>query len=363
MALPGTPFLNIALIAEQRSTYRDQGYSDEECAALPHIGEADKVLTTLQELGHHVTLVPGIQALVKHLAAGTNKHWDLAFNMAQGFHGLAREAQIPALLDAYQVLYTFSDAATMALCQNKVSTKIILAHHKIPTAPFTVISREEQKLNLENLTDMLPHYPLFLKPVTEGSSKGIDTFSKVTEPADLESAVKKLRSLLPDQDILVEPFLSGREFSVSILGTGAQSRVIGVTEFLWKKPSSDRTVRNGSCNSLEFASRKSKCSDTDMLVERNDPGLMADTQVKAACQVALDAWKTFGCRDAGRVDIRFSSNELDAVPNVLELNPISGLLPGHSPLARSTEANGFPYKNLLAAIIQSALARKAAGNT
>jgi D-alanine-D-alanine ligase-like ATP-grasp enzyme len=167
---------------------------------------------------------------------------------------------------------------------------------------------------------MIPHYPLFLKPVTEGSSKGIDGVNKVMEPADLESAVKKLRSLLPDQDILVEPFLSGREFSVSILGTGALGRVIGVTEFFWKKPSSVNTVRNGNCNSLEFASRKSKSSDSGMLVERNDPGLMTEPQVKAACQVALDAWKTFGCRDAGRVDIRLSSNKPDAVPNVLEVS-------------------------------------------
>ncbi|GFF69979.1 hypothetical protein IFM61392_02876 [Aspergillus lentulus] len=357
MTFPDTP-LQIALIAELRSTYHDQGYSEEECAALPHNGEVNQVLTALQELGHHVTLVPGIKALVKHLAAGTNKDWDLVFNIAQGCHGLAREAQVPALLDAYQVPYTFSDAATMALCQNKVATKIILAHHKIPTAPFAVISWAEQNLSLEDLTHMIPHYPLFLKPVTEGSSKGIDGFNKVMEPADLESAVKKLRSLLPDQDILVEPFLSGREFSVSILGTGALGRVIGVTEFFWKKPSDVGTVRNGDCNSLEFASRKSKSSDSDMLVERNDPGLMTESQVKAACQVALDAWKTFGCRDAGRVDIRLSSNKPDAVPNVLELNPISGLLPGHSPLARSAEENGHSYKNLLAAIIQSALARK-----
>ncbi|GFF55679.1 D-alanine--D-alanine ligase [Aspergillus udagawae] len=327
MALPETPSLNIALIAEQRSIYHDQGYSDEECAALPHNGEASHILTTLQELGHHVTLVPGIQSLVKHLAAGTNKDWDLAFNIAQGFHGLAREAQIPALLDAYQVLYTFSDAATMALCQNKVYTKIILAHHGIPTAPFSVISRADQKLRLDDLSEMLPHYPLFLKPVIEGSSKGIGKFNKVTEPAELESAVRKLRSLLPDQDILVEPFLSGRELSVSILGTGVQSRVIGVTEFLWQNPSSDSAPGNRSHSSLEFASRKSKCSDTNILIVRNDAGLMAETQVKVACQVALDAWKTFGCRDAGRVDIRFSSNEHNAIPNVLEVS----LLRSNSP--------------------------------
>jgi D-alanine-D-alanine ligase-like ATP-grasp enzyme len=124
MAVTDNPPLNIALIAEQRSTYRDQGYSEEECAALTHSGEVEAVLSTLEKLGHHVTLVPGIQSLVKHLAVGTNKDWDLFFNMAQGFHGLAREAQVPALLDAYQALYTFSDAATMALCQNKAHTKV-----------------------------------------------------------------------------------------------------------------------------------------------------------------------------------------------------------------------------------------------
>ncbi|KOC14126.1 D-alanine--D-alanine ligase [Aspergillus flavus AF70] len=97
-----------------------------------------------------------------------------------------------------------------------------------------------------------------------------------------------------------------------------------------------------------------------MLVVRHDPGLMAEPQVKVACQVALDAWRSLGCRDAGRVDIRFSSDEHDAVPNVLELNPISGLLPGHSPLPSSAEENGLPYKRLLAAIIQSALTRKSA---
>lgn len=81
-------------------------------------------MTSLQNLGHHVTMVPGIQPLVQHLAAGEHKDWDLVFNMAQGFHGPSRESQVPALLEAYQVPYTFADAATMAVCQNKALTKV-----------------------------------------------------------------------------------------------------------------------------------------------------------------------------------------------------------------------------------------------
>lgn len=116
--------LRVALISEQRSNYLELGYSQEECAALTHDGEIQAVLSTLKNLGHHTTLVLGVESLVQQLAAGNHKDWDLAFNMAQGFHGPARESQVPALLEAYQVPYTFADCATMALCQNKANTKV-----------------------------------------------------------------------------------------------------------------------------------------------------------------------------------------------------------------------------------------------
>jgi D-alanine-D-alanine ligase-like ATP-grasp enzyme len=120
----GSTSLRVALISEQRSNYLQLGYSEEDCAALTHDGEIQAVLSTLKNLGHQVTLVPGIESLVQQLAAGKHKCWDLAFNMAQGFHGPARESQVPALLGAYQVPHTFADAATMALCQNKANTKV-----------------------------------------------------------------------------------------------------------------------------------------------------------------------------------------------------------------------------------------------
>lgn len=119
-----TTRLKIALVAEQRSTYLGLGFTNEECAALTHDGEIKAVAGTLETLGHEVTLVPGVSYLVEYLSAGTYKKWDLVFNMAQGFHGPAREAQVPALLEAYSIPFTFSDAATMALCQNKGNTKV-----------------------------------------------------------------------------------------------------------------------------------------------------------------------------------------------------------------------------------------------
>lgn len=124
MAWPSLP-LRIALVSEQRSDYLKLGYSEEECAALTHHGEVEAVLTTLQNLGHEVTSIAGIESLVQSLAAGDHENWDLVFNMSQGFHGPSRESQVPSLLEAYRIPYTFADAATMALCQNKANAKVI----------------------------------------------------------------------------------------------------------------------------------------------------------------------------------------------------------------------------------------------
>lgn len=165
-------------------------------------------------------------------------------------------------------------------------------------------------------TASLPSYPLFLKPVTEGSSKGIDPTNKVRSEADLEPAIRNLAAKCPGQDILVEPFLPGREVTVSILGTGSRSRVIGIREHIWQTKN-----KNGYTSKLDFASQRCKSSGDQMLAY-NDTVDTSDSLIQAACQVSLDAWNVFGCRDAGRVDLRFDS---DGIPNVLEVSPSASM--------------------------------------
>ena len=105
---------------------------------------------------------------------------DIVFNMAEGLRGPNREAHVPAICEFYGVPYTGSDPFTLSLCLDKRRTKETLAYHEIPTAPFVVVERAEQ---LAGLTDAvrrgarygraLLRLPLFVKPVHEGSSKGI----------------------------------------------------------------------------------------------------------------------------------------------------------------------------------------------
>ncbi|KAL4894292.1 hypothetical protein BDV59DRAFT_207305 [Aspergillus ambiguus] len=359
MAKSWVSCLNIALISERRSEYLQRGYSEEDCAALTHEGEVEAVMATLSKLGHRVTLVDGIEPLVKKLAAGGDEcDWDLAFNMAQGFHGSSRESQVPALLEAYNIPYTFSSAATISLCQNKGDTKIMLDYHRIPSAPFVVIPANKPTMSFSSLPGPLKSYPLFVKLTTEGSSKGIDQISKVKNLAELEDAVRNLKVKFSGQDILIEPFLAGREFTVSILGTGQCSRVVGVREHVWTGPSGSND--NGEVNTIpeNFATRESKCANEKLLqVHDYELRSITDSQISAASLVALRAWRVFNCRDAGRVDIRFDSNEPRSVPNVLEINPIAGLLPGHSPLPESAQRSGISFEELLNSIIESVLQR------
>ncbi|KAI9036460.1 D-alanine--D-alanine ligase family protein [Aspergillus affinis] len=351
------PRLTIAVVSEQRSSYLQDGFSQEDCAALTHDGEVEGIVTTLKKLGHHVVLVRGIRSLVQHLANSGERDWDLVFNIAQGFFGSAREAQVPALLEAYEIPYTFADAATIALCQNKSITKIVLDHHHIPSAPFTVISTSKHNISDCILDSGSLTFPLFVKLATEGSSKGVDSFSKVDSPAELRTAVKKLAFRFPDHEILVESFLAGREFTVSLLGTGPLSRVIGVREHVWQESSSS-DHENSDPDTQNFASWQSKSSrDFQLKIKDYNIQETTDPQIHAACLLALETWAVLDCRDAGRVDIRFDSCKADSTPFVLEVNPIAGLLPGLSPLPASAEANGISFEELLVEIIESALLR------
>jgi D-alanine-D-alanine ligase-like ATP-grasp enzyme len=193
-----------------------------------------------------------------------------------------------------------------------------LDRHNIPNAPFAVIPMSDGVLDLSGFDSASLSYPVFIKPTTEGSSKGIDNSNKVNEPAELRPALHELGSQFPGQDILMESFLSGLEFTVSILGTGAQGRVIGIREHIWP---TTRTENGCNSDSLpDFASRLSKSSQDGKMLEYNDMHDMSEPRIKAACQVALDTWKVFNCRDCGRVDIRFDSDEPGCTPNVLEVS-------------------------------------------
>src|SRR6266568_461792 len=136
---------------------------------------------------------------------------DLVFNMAEGLHGQSREALVPAICEYLNIPYTGSDPLTLALSLHKGRTKETLAYRGVPTAPFTCIETPGQ------IERMALTYPVFVKPVAEGSGKGVFASNLCANVAALRERARFLLERYAEP-VLVETYLPGPEFTVAILG-------------------------------------------------------------------------------------------------------------------------------------------------
>src|SRR5688572_5428207 len=136
---------------------------------------------------------------------------DIVFNIAEGFHGVNREAHVPAICEFFGIPYSGSDPFTLSLCLDKARTKETLTFHAIPTPKFAVVGKIE---DLGAVAEKFP-LPLFVKPLHEGSSKGI-TDSNLCW--DRKQLFKQTEFLLDNynQPVLIEEYLPGKEFTCAV---------------------------------------------------------------------------------------------------------------------------------------------------
>jgi D-alanine-D-alanine ligase len=306
------------------------GYSAEDTAEFDNIETIDSLAGALERLGLEVDRIGTVRQLAQRLVAG--ERWDLVFNIAEGLKGVGREAQVPALLDAYDIPYTFSDTMVMALALHKGMAKRVVRDCGVPTAPFAVVETMADLAAVE-----LP-FPLFAKPIAEGTGKGVTSASRVASATALRKLCRQLLERYR-QPVLVETFLPGREFTVGIIGTGASAESVAVME----------VVLNAQAEAGVYSYvNKEECESR--VVYR----LAKDEQAKEAGAVALAAWRALGCRDGGRVDLR---QDAGGRPLFLEVNPLAGLHPTHSDLPIMCTLAGVPYDALIGRIVESARRR------
>src|SRR3954468_17571860 len=203
--------MHIGLTYDLRSDYLAAGYGEEETAEFDQVGTIDAIDGALCELGHTTDRVGHARTLVERLAAGDR--WDLVFNICEGLRGLAREAQVPAILDVYDIPYTFADPAALCVCLDKALTKTVLHAAGVPTPGWHVVSE------LSDIDRCQLPYPLIAKPLAEGTGKGINAESKITDRSALRRVCERLLRQY-EQPVLVEQFLPGREFTVGLVGDG-----------------------------------------------------------------------------------------------------------------------------------------------
>lgn len=323
--------LFIGLCYDLKEDYLKAGFSASEVMEFDDEETIIGLEDALFQLGHQVERVGNGRELTLRLAKGDR--WDLIFNIAEGLKGRSREAQVPAICELFAQAYTFSDPLTCALTLDKALAKRVVRDRGLPTAPFEVVSTtaEAQAVSLP--------MPLFLKPVAEGSSKGVTGRSLVKERGELVTTYQLLSEQF-QQPILVETFLPGREVTVGIVGNGSNLRVVGLVEYIF----TDRAeIVNTALNKAEYLERTP-------YVWVIDP----DPLAAQARQLALDAYHTLGCRDAARVDLRCDAS---GVLQFMEINPVPGLHYIRSALPNIGRLAGVSYTQIIAEIVESAWQR------
>lgn len=317
----------VGMTYDLRTDYLREGYTEEETAEFDQPATIDAIEETLLALGYRTDRIGHVRSLAQRLVAGDR--WDLVFNIAEGLKGYGREAQVPCLLDAYGIPYVFSDPMVLSLTLHKAMAKRVVRDLGIPTPDFAVVD------DASDIAGVSLPYPLFVKPVSEGTGKGIDAKSIVRNAEELD---RRCRFLLEtfSQPVLVETYLPGREFTVGIIGTGRRARVIGVMEVHLRE-----TAEKGVYSLMN----KEHCE------EHVDYTLVTGEEADRVSSVALAAWRGLECRDGGRLDIRADAS---GAPHFLEVNPLAGLHPTHSDLPILATLAGLSYRDLIGLIMASA---------
>lgn len=322
--------LKIGMTYDLRDDYLQEGFTREETAEFDLPDTIEAIEKVIIDNGYQACRIGNIKALTKRLAAG--ERWDLIFNIAEGISGFGREAQVPALLDAYSIPYTFSDPLGLALTLHKGMTKHIINDLGIPTPAFCVIQSKE---DIAGVT--LP-FPLFAKPVAEGTGKGITALSKINSREELNPVCKNLLNTFR-QPVLLETYLPGREFTVGILGTGKNARTLGAMEVILQ-PTAEK-------NAYSYDNKENYETRVQYVPVNDD-------EARLAMEISLAAWRGLDLKDAGRVDLR---SDARGIPHFMEVNALAGLNPVRSDLLILCNFQGITYHELISSIIDSALQR------
>jgi D-alanine-D-alanine ligase len=317
--------------------------ADDEFAEWDSAETIDAVEHALSALGTVVRLEANPEFPARLRAARP----DIVFNIAEGLAGVNREAHVPAICEYYGIPYSGSDPFTLSLCLDKARTKQILAYYGVPTARFAVLSRAAE---ITAAVSAL-RYPLFVKPLHEGSSKGITERNLCRTPGELDEQVRFLLDRYAEP-VLVEEYLAGDEFTCAVLGNGADAQLLPIVgmnfgalppgalpiygfeaKWLWDRPERPLPI---------FECPAQIDEELRLQIER----------------VSLAAYRALGCRDWSRLDVR-----LDAagVPHVIEVNPLPGILPDpadNSCFPKAARAAGLSYDELIQTCVMLAASRQ-----
>ena len=263
---------------------------------------------------------------------------DLVFNIAEGLGNYrSREAQVPSVMEMLDIPYSGSDPATLAISLDKPLTNRIIAGEGVCVPQSRIIDKKEQS----GKTDWKSFpFPVFVKPVHEGSSKGIRLGSRVADTAEINDVVEKSLECY-QQPVMVEEFIAGDEVTIGMIGN-SPPRIVGIMRIKPKQKDANFVY------SLEVK------RNYEQLVDYECPAELPPTTLRLITDAAQKVYQVLGCRDFSRLDFRINSR---GVPYFLEINPLPGLNPRTSDLGIMARKMGWDYQSLVVAILNAALKR------
>ena len=323
---------------------------DDEFAEWDGIETIDAVAAALSAYGEVVRLeaTPDFPERLRALRP------DIVFNIAEGLGGANREAHVPAICEFYGIPYSASDPFTLSLCLDKARAKEVLSYHGVPNATFVVV---EHAREVDALLDALDaggsplSFPLFVKPLYEGSSKGITERNLCRDAASLDAQVRWLIERYR-QPVIVERYLDGAEFTCAVLGNGDAASMLPIVGINFG------ALPEGALPVYGFEA-KWLWDRPEEPLDMFDCPARVDEPLRAAVErVVLRAYRVLGCRDWARVDVRLDA---DGVPNVVEVNPLPGILPdpaANSCFPKAARAAGMYYDTLVQRCLLAAAERQ-----
>jgi D-alanine-D-alanine ligase len=285
------------------------------------------VVAALARLGHSARAVEDDTRLVGRLRRDRP---DFVVNLAEGRSGRGREAIVPSICEHLSLPYTGSDALTLAASLDKDVAKRLVSPF-VEVAPGWLVRAGEP----------LPEvgFPAIVKPVCEGSSKGIrDGASVVSDPRALAEQVRRVAERYR-QPALVEAYIEGAELTAAVLG-GESPRVAALMQAIPLRGDPHHFVY-----SLE-AKR-----DWRNRIRYAVPPELPPAALAAVSRAALAVFAALGCRDVARIDFRVTR---EGRPVFLEANPLPGLSPEKGDIVIATRAAGLSYRELIGAIVERA---------
>jgi D-alanine-D-alanine ligase len=287
--------------------------------------------------GHEAFRVGNPHALLAAIGARALPRLDAVWNIAEGYGSRNREAWAPVLLELAGVPALGSDALSLSLSLDKAWTLDVVRAAGVVTAGHLSVDSVEELSG----TELPAAFPLFVKPRWEGTAKGISLRSRVADARELAEAVERVTRTYA-QPALIEPFLPGAEYTVTLIGN-APPRAL---------PALQRALERDTGIGVHAVERSAARA-----LAHHTPGALTSALEATLAQQARRAFAALRCRDFARADFKLDA---EGRPRFLELNTLPTFAPDAS-FGILAELMGRALPDLLAEVLQGGLQRLGLG--